>query len=242
MQIDPDLAQGHATLGYIEHYEWKWEDAEREFLRAIRLNPSNSLAHIWYANLLASRRRFPEAVREVHVARDLDPFSLVVNTNVAWTLQYAGREEEALEQLRHVLDLDSNYVQAHIRLIGVLERTGRLDAAVREAQIAVRLTGESPSSVASLGEVYAMAGRHAEAQALLDRLLAESKRRYVSPASIAGLYEQLGEVDAAFEWLEKAYTERSNHMAFLLADRHTRLRSDPRFAALVRRVGLEGVQ
>ena len=242
LQIDPNLAQGHATLGYIEHYEWKWEDAEREFLRAIRLNPSNSLAHIWYANLLASRRRLSEAVREVQVARDLDPFSLVVNTNVAWTLEYAGREKEALDQLHHVLDLDANYVQAHIRLIGVLEATGRLDAATREAEIAVHLTGDSPSSVASLGEVYARAGRRDEAHSLLDRLLAESKRRYVSPASIAGIYEQLGEVDAAFEWLEKAYRERSNHMAYLLADCHTRLRSDPRFAALVRRVGLEGVQ
>ena len=242
LQIDPDLAQGHATLGYIEHYEWKWEDAEREFLRAIRLNPSNSLAHIWYANLLASRRRLSEAVREVQVARDLDPFSLVVNTNVAWTLEYAGREKEALDQLHHVLDLDANYVQAHIRLIGVLEATGRLDAATREAEIAVHLTGESPSSVASLGEVYARAGRRDEAHSLLDRLLAESKRRYVSPASIAGIYEQLGEVDAAFEWPKRRTRERSNHMAYLLADFHTRLRSDPRFAALVRRVGLEGVQ
>ena len=242
LQIDPNLAEAHATLGYIEHYEWEWADAEHQFLRAIRLNPSNALAHIWYANLLSSRRRFPEAIREVQVAQDLDPFSLVVNTNVAWTLGYAGREEEAIDQLHHALEMDPNYVQAHLRLAGALKRTGRYDEAIRESRIAVQLTGESPSSLSALAEVCARAGRSAEARALLDRLLEESKRRYVSPAAIAGIYEQLGDVDEAFAWLEKAYREHSNYIAYLAADRHTLLRPDPRFAALLLRVGLEQVR
>jgi len=239
LQIDPEFAEAHATLGYIRHYEWRWADAEREFVRSIDLNPGNPLAHIWYANMLLSQCRFPEALREVELARDLDPFSLVVNTNVGWTLAYAGRHGEAVAQYHRVLDLDPGYVQAHMRLAGALESLGRTAEAIGEHEEVVRLTGGDVIGLAGLAEAYARAGRLPQARALLRQLLDDSRRRYVAPAAVAEIYEQLGDVDAAFEWFEKAYSEHSNKIAYLGVEPHPRLRADPRYAALLRRAGLE---
>jgi tetratricopeptide (TPR) repeat protein len=126
-----------------------------------------------------------------------------------------------------------------MRLGGALAASGRFEEGIREYQTAVRLTGESTATLAALAAVYARAGRAAESHVLLGRLLRESPKRYVSPAAVAGVYEALGDVDAAFAWLDKAYRERSNHMAYLAVDPHPRLRADPRFADLLRRVGLE---
>jgi len=239
LQIDASLAEAHATLGYVRHYDLQWAEAEREFVQAIRLNPSYALAHIWYANLLAGRLRLKEAVREVEIGRDLDPYSLAVNTNVAWTLGYAGRRDEAIAQLRRTLELDPTYVQAHMRLGGMLAGAGRFDEAMAEAETTVKLMGGSPPSLAMLAEIDIHAGRRADGLALLNQLLRDSADHYVPPAIIADLYEALGDADATLAWLEKAYSERSNKIAYLAADSHALLRSDPRFDALLRRAGLE---
>jgi serine/threonine-protein kinase len=239
LQVDPDLAEAHATLGYIRHYDWQWDDSEWELVQAIRLNPNNPLAHIWYGNLLVSRRRFQEAIREVQLAAELDPFSLAVITNVGWTLGYAGRRDEAIAQYRRALEIDPDYVQARMRLGGALAGAGRLDEGITEYQLAARLSHESTSSLAALAQIYAKAGRLAESRTLLDRLVRGSPTRYASPAAVAGVYEALGDVNAAFAWLERAYGERSNHMAYLAVEAHPGLRADPRYADLLRRVGLE---
>ena len=239
LQIDPDLAEAHATLGYIRHYDWQWDDSEWELVQAIRLNPNNPLAHLWYGNLLVSRRRFEEAIREVRLARELDPFSLAVITNVGWTLGYAGRRDEAIAEYRHALELDPDYVQARMRLGGALAGAGRFEEGISEYQLSVRLTSASTASLAALAGAYARAGRTAQSRVLLARLLRESGRRYVPPSTMAGVYEQLGDVNAAFVWMEKAYRERSNHMAYLAVEPHARLQADPRYADLLRRVGLE---
>ncbi len=105
LQIDPGLAEAHATLGYVRHYNWEWEAAEQSLRRAIELNPSNALAHVWYANLLSSRLRLDEAVGEVGLARELDPLSLIVNTNVGWVLFMARRNDEAIAQYVRTLAL-----------------------------------------------------------------------------------------------------------------------------------------
>ena len=239
LQIDSTLSEAHATLGYIRHYEWQWSESEREFKRAIELNPSNALARIWYANLLASLRRFPEALREVERGRELDPFSLVVNTNVGWTLSYAGRLDEAIAQYRKVLAIDPTYVQARLRLGEALVETGKFEEALAEFEETARLTGGGLSSRTAIAGVYALTGRRTHARALLDAILRDARGRYVSPSTVADVYERLGLVDAAFEWLERAYAEHSNHMAYLAVEWHPGLRPDPRYAALMRRVGLE---
>lgn len=159
LQIDSELAEAHATLGYVRHYDWQWDDAEKEFRRAIELNPSYALARIWYANLLASRRRFGESLREVLLARDLDPLSLIVNTNVGWVMTMAGRYDDAIVQLRRTLELDPTYIQAHRRLATAYARARRFDEAIAEIRTHARLTENSPSSLGSLAQIYATTGR-----------------------------------------------------------------------------------
>jgi len=240
LQIDSEFAEAHATLGYVRHYEWQWRDAEKEFTRAIELNPSYALAHVWYANLLGSQRRFDEALREVFLARDLDPLSLIVNTNVGWILNMARRYDEAIVQLERTLKLDPNYQQAHRRLADAYGSVGRFDEAIAEQQVVVKLSDNNPSSLGGLAQLYAKAGRPAEARRILGDLLIVARTRYVSPGLFASVYLALGEADLAFPWMERAYREQSNYMAYIAVD-DTRdaVGSDPRYRDLLRRVGLE---
>jgi len=128
LQIDPDLAEAHATLGYVKHYDWQWAEAERELRRALELNPSYALGHIWYANFLVCRKRLDEAVAEVRKAEELDPLSMVVLTNVGWTLAFTGRLQEAIDHYHKALALDRDYVQAHWRRSSRPPRAGVVGA------------------------------------------------------------------------------------------------------------------
>jgi tetratricopeptide (TPR) repeat protein len=239
LQIDPDLAEAHATLGFVKHYDWQWAEAERELRRALELNPSYALGHIWYANFLICRKRLDEAVAEVRKAEELDPLSMVVLTNVGWTLAFTGRLQEAIDHYHKALALDRDYVQAHWRLGDAYARMNRLDDAIREIETTVALTHRSPSSLAWLAQVYGQAGRRREAEALLAELRAVAARRYVSPQGISVLYFTLGDRDRGFQWLEKAYEERSNGIAYLAVEPLLEpWRGDPRYRDLMHRVGL----
>ncbi|MGI8402023.1 MAG: tetratricopeptide repeat protein [Gemmatimonadaceae bacterium] len=240
LQIDPYSAEAHAALGYVWHYEWRWADAEKEFRRAIELNPSYSLVRIWYANLLMSRLRMKEAVEQVTIARDLDPFSLIVNTNVAWVLNGAGRHEDALAQLTQTLALDSTYMQARWRRAGALTSAGRFTEALDEGNRLVTLSDSSPPALAQLAIIDARAGKRAEARALLNELLVRSRRQYVPSALIALVFNALGDADNTLTWLEKAFAEHSNAIAYLAVDyQNAPLQRDPRFQALLARAGLK---
>ncbi len=240
LQIDPNSAEAHATLGYVRHYQWKWVEAERELKRAIELNPSYSLARMWYANLLMSLGRMNEAVQQVFAARELDPFSLVVNTNVGWVLQFAGRHAEAITHLQHVVALDSTYVQARIRLAHSLAATGRLSEAEAQANRVVALTKRAAPSVGLLAALKARTGQHAEARVLIDELLARSRREYVPPWTIASTLLALRDVEQAVPWMEKTFEEGSNAIAYFNADPSLRsLRDDPRFRSLLVRAGFD---
>jgi TolB-like protein/tRNA A-37 threonylcarbamoyl transferase component Bud32/Tfp pilus assembly protein PilF len=240
LQLDAYSAEAHATLGYVRHYQWQWSEAEQEFRRAIELNPSFSLARIWYANLLMSRNRMDEALEQVFAARDLDPFSLAVNTNVAWALTYAGRYEEAIAQLERTLELDSMYAQAHQRLADALRGAGRTAEAVETARRVVALTNRNPYSLARLATSHAQAGQIAEARIILRELLARAEREYVPPWSFVHAYVALGDIESAATWTEKAFEEGSNGIAYLTPDPDLApLRRHPRIRALMARVGLE---
>lgn len=240
LQLDESLAEAHATLGYVWHYDLRWADAEREFRRALVLNPSYSLAHIWYANLLMGRGRKQEAVAQVLAARDLDPFSLIVNTNVGWVLNIVGHHDEAIAQLTKTLVLDSTYAQAHWRLSDAFMAAGRSAEAMAEGARLVSLTDSAPAALAQLAKIDALAHHRDGAHALLRDLLARRSSRYVPSASIANVYAALGDVPLALAWMEKAFDERSNAIAYLAADPYAAaLRDDRRFKALVARAGLE---
>jgi TolB-like protein/Tfp pilus assembly protein PilF len=165
LQIDPALAEAHATLGYVRHYEWEWEAAEQSFRRAIALNPSYPLARIWYANLLSARSRVDEAMAEVTAAAELDPLSPLIATNVGWVLINARRYDEAIATLTPIVARDPGYVQAHSRLAGAYSFSGRHAEAVAQAQTAGRLTGGS-ASPGELAQALALAGRREEAERL----------------------------------------------------------------------------
>lgn len=233
LQIDPNSAEAHATLGYTWHYEWRWPDAERELLRALELNPSYSLARIWYGNLMSSLGRHEEALRQVHLARDLDPFSLVVNTNVAWSLQLAGRNAESVAQLRHTLTLDSTYVQAHWRLAISLSKLGQFVEARQHAGHAVTMTRRSASALALASVVDAQAGRMDDARALAQEVLARAKEEYVSPAAVGQMLGRLGRMDEARTWMARAVEERSNFLTY--PDSTDPVHADPRIRAMVAR-------
>jgi eukaryotic-like serine/threonine-protein kinase len=240
LQIDPYSAEAHAALGYVWHYTWQWAGAEKEFRRAIELNPSYSMAHIWYANMLMSRGRMDAAIQHVTIARELDPFSLVVNTNVGWVLTSAGRYDEAIAQLRQTLSLDSSYLQARSRLADALSEAHRFDEARAEANRVVAMSNSSSGSLSLLAAIDVDAGRRPEAVALLDTLLERSRHEYVPPALIALVFKELGDTDDWILWLEKAFAEGSNAIAYLRPDyRHSQMSRDPRFQALLARAGLQ---
>ena len=239
LEIDPALAEAHSALGHDRHFNWDWEAAEREFKLAIELNPNYAHAHSFYAGYLMSRGRVEESLAASNRARELDPFSLSISVHRGFLLANARRYDEASEQLRRVIAMDPNHHQAYWFLGHIYAFNGQLDEAVAASEKAVSLSGRSPSALGMLGLVYGLAGRRGEATKVLNELLELNERRYVTPAALAFVYVGLGDKDQAFVWLEKAYQERSNYIAWLKVNPIVdSLRSDPRFADLVRRVGL----
>lgn len=240
LQLDPYSAEAHAALGYALHYDLHWADAEREFRRAIELNPSYALAHIWYANLLMSRLRMKEATEQVLVARDLDPYSLVINTNLGWVLDAAGRHGDAIAQYRRTLALDSTYVQARWRLTSALVDAGRIPEARAQLDRVMLLTDSSAPALAALASIEARAGQNDSARAHLAQLVARSRTAYVPAGPIALAFDALGDHESALVWIEKAFADRSNAIAYLALDyRHSPLARDPRYKAMLVRAGLQ---
>ena len=188
LQIDPNSAEAHATLAYVRHYDWQWEEAERSFRRAIAINPNNPLAHIWYANFLCSRLRLDEAVREVTIARDLDPLSLIVNTNVGWVLYYARQNDAAIEQFEKTLALDPTYQQARSRLATAYLRARRYDEGIALTAAIAQTTGARVGSLESVELAKLLAGRPNELERLLDATITQAGARYLSPGAIAEYY------------------------------------------------------
>ncbi|MFN2516591.1 MAG: protein kinase [Pyrinomonadaceae bacterium] len=240
LEIDDTLAEAHASLAHVKYYyDRDWPAAEREFKRAIELNPNYPLAHHWYAVYLMSAGRMDEALAQSKRAQELDPLSLPINMTLGWILLIARQYDQSVEQLRKTLEMDPNFIIAHHRLGLVYEQQGKYDQAIAEFRQVLNLSAGKPLGIASLAHAYALAGKREEAQKHLAELLEMSKQRYVSPASIAIIYAALGDKDQAFAWLEKADKANDLILVRLKVDpRFDSLRSDPRFVDLVRRIGL----
>jgi serine/threonine protein kinase/Tfp pilus assembly protein PilF len=240
LEIDETLAEPHVSLAHVKYfYDRDWAGAEREYKRAIELNPNYPVAHQWYAIYLSVVGRQSEALAEIRRAQELDPLSLSINAWLGRILDLAGERDQAIEQLRKTLELDPNFMLAHLRLGLAYEEKGMYDEAISEFRQVLQLSGGKPLGIAALAHAYALAGKREEAQKNLAELLQLSQQRYVSPASIAIIYVALDDKDQAFAWLEKANEIRDMNAVRLKVDpRFASLRSDPRFAALVRRIGL----
>ena len=242
VQLDDSLAEAHTSLAVVKAaYEWEWSGAEREYKRAIELNPGYATAHYWYAfSVLTRLGRFEEAIAEMNRALEFDPFSLIINTNLGWIFYYAHRYDDALEQCRKVLDLDSNFASAHLRMVQAYEQKGMFDDAIAETEKLIPLRREDqPEDIRALRKAYRTSGAKGYWRQRLGSVQQQMKHHYVSPAFVASIYASLGEKDEAFLWLEHAYAERDNWLSFLKVDpRFDTLRSDPRFQDLQRRIGL----
>jgi serine/threonine-protein kinase len=243
LEIDPDLAEAHECLGHVSMlYDWKWLDAQREFKRAIELNPNYATAHQRHGILLTAMGRMDEALAEIRRAHELDPLSLIINTDVGLFFFFEHQYDQAAEQCKKPLEMDLNFAVAHFALGLALEQMARHEEAASEFQQAMTLSGGNPIYVSALGHALAVAGKRDEAQKTLNELTRLSKQRYASPYSIATVYAGLGEKDQAFGWLQRACGERSvwlGHLHLRVDPRLDCLHSDPRFAQLLRHLGLE---
>ena len=239
LEIDDTLAGPHAALAWTKDvYEWDWAGAEREYRRALELNPNYSTAHQWFALHFAYLGRIEEGIAEMKRAQELDPLSLIINTNLGQLLYFARHDDEAIEQFRKTLEMDPNFVHAHYCLGAVYGLRGRYEEAIAERKKAVELSGGSPIRLAGLGNAYGRAGKKAEALKVVEHLKELSTRTYVDPAQIAVAYVGLGEKDQVFAWLGRAYGEHSLTF-FLKADPgFDPFRADQRFQDLLRHVGL----
>ena len=240
LDIDESLAEAHNSLAWtLFWFDWNWPGAEREFKRALALDPNYATAHHWYSIYLAALCQFPSAFAEERRALELEPFSTIFNAVMGVHYYHARQYEQAIEPMRKAIDLDPNFAELRYHLGLVYAQMGMHQEAIAEFQKAVDLSDDPVRYLAELGYGYALAGQRSRAQQLLDQLKEFSTRRYVSPYRIARLYVGLGEKDEAFAWLEKAYEGRDEELVllkvFALWDS---IRSDPRFTDLLRRVGL----
>jgi len=236
LELDENLPNAHTVIAYFHLFAWEWTGAEAEYKRALELNPNLGDAHSEYSFYLMLIERHDEAVAEAKRARELDPLNLFTNANVGYSLCIARRYDEAIEALRKSLELDPNYVFAYVILGYTYAAKGMHREAITAYQNAIRLGGETSSKQIYLGVAYAHAGEREKAQEILKQL--QTGKNYVSPAELAILYGALGDKEAAFQSLEKAYTAHDLQLVFLKVDPSLDpLRDDPRFQDLIRRVG-----
>ena len=238
LQLDSALGEAHNSLAFcLDGFDWDFESAEKEFRRAIVLNPAYASARHWYAWHLALVGRKTEAIAEMRKAQNLDPLSLIINADLAELLVIAHSYDESIQQSRKTIEMDPNFGLAHNQLAQAYLQTGMDDEAITELQKAVQLAGGSPTCQANLARAYATAGKRNEALRLLSDLRKRSNPVYSYASEIATVYAALGDNSRAMTWLEKGYEERFNP-GVLLRPGFDPLRSDARFQDLVRRIGL----
>jgi eukaryotic-like serine/threonine-protein kinase len=238
--LDETLAEAHTSLGWVTFiYDWDWVGAEREFSRAIELNPRYSTGRQWYSWFLAAMGRFDEALAEGRAAIELDPLSVAIRRSMGWLQYYARHFDGALENLRRALAMNPTSEETH-RLLGlVYAQQGLYDEATASFREAVSNSESDMLSYAGLGHVAALRGRADEARAVLKELEERQRNRYVSPVAMAMIQVALGEVDPSFDLLEKAHQERRGWLAYLRIEPILDpLRSEPRFQRLLERMRL----
>jgi DNA-binding winged helix-turn-helix (wHTH) protein/predicted negative regulator of RcsB-dependent stress response len=233
LRLDEDLAEAYASLGKFKmDYEWDWDGAGQQLRLALELNPRYATAHLWYGTYLESVGRLDEALVEKTRALEFDPVSLHVNISIASTLWLMRRADEAIVRIQETLEMDENFVPAHV-LLGFVKELKRDFSGSMTTLEKARGLDDSLFVLAYLGRAYAIAGREAKARKIVAELEQESRKRYVSPYSIALIMEGLGEIDLALAWLEKASAARDVWLFWIRVDpRLDGLRSNSRFKVL----------
>jgi eukaryotic-like serine/threonine-protein kinase len=242
LELDETLAEAHAALGYAEFFsDWNWASAEREFRRAIELNPNSAISHSRYSEMLGTQERFDESVAEGERAQKLDPLSPHVLTQLAYAYLTTRRYDEAIAQFQSALELNPDAGTIRAQLAWVYGAKRMYPQAIAEyekiSEPERAVTEENQTVTSGLGWVYAVSGRRADALKLAKEFKDLSSHAYVDPYNIAVIYAGLGDKDEAFRWLEKGYEQHSSGMPYLTTDPFwSEMRSDPRFADLRRRM------
>jgi TolB-like protein/Tfp pilus assembly protein PilF len=241
LAMDETLAEAHTMLAVVLwSYDWDFAGAEREFKRALELDPGYGPADQLYGFFLTAMGRPKEGIAENQRALALDPLSLEINAYLGQSLYLARRYDESTQQLQRTLEIDPHYWYAHFRLGFNHLAQGRPAEAVGEFQKAISLENDFPDPWGGLGMAYGLMGNPDDAQKVLKELRSRSQHGYVPPYALARVYIGLGDKDRAFEWLEKSYQDRGWAMTWLRVQPEVdSLRSDPRFARLIRRMGLQ---
>jgi|SRR5579872_2924309 len=239
IEIDDTVAEAHAALaGVYKVWDWDWSGAEREYRKALALNPNYATGHRMYASYLAAVDRPEEAMQEIQRARELDPLSLPISTEAAWNCYIARDYERAAEEALRTLELEPQFAAAHGALGLAHAKRGRYDEAVKSMEMARAGSRAHPANEAALAHVLGSAGRMDEARAILEQLIQLSREQYVSPYWLALAYGGLGEKMAVLDALERAYEQHDVWMVWLGTDpRLDGVRSEPRFSELVSRMG-----
>jgi TolB-like protein/Tfp pilus assembly protein PilF len=239
--IDPSSAEAHAALALVrQSYDWDWDGAEQEFQRAFAINPSYGSARQWHSLLLMARGRNSEALEEIERARTLDPLSPVIPASRIQAFYFSRQYDRAIEECRKAIEVEPNFLTVHYHLGQSLLAKGKFAEAIAELKKAEALAdGPTPVFTMALGHAYGVSGDRATALKSLAELNAMGAKGYVPALFVSAIYTGMGDRDRAMQWLQKAYDERTEYMIFLnvepMADP---LRSDPRFQALLRKVGL----
>ncbi len=241
LSLDDSMAEAHTSLAFVKMYSDRdWAGAEREFRRAIELNPNYANGHHWYGEYLSLVGRHAEAIAESQRARELDPLSNIINAWVSSRYFFACQYDKAIEEGRNAVQMDPGFGPAHLVLGYAYEQKGMLEEAIAEFRKASSLAGGGSMYAASLAHALALAGKHAEASAMLQDLSRQSARRFISSYDLAIARVGLGDKNKTFELLGAAVREGSPRVAFLAVDpRFVAMRDDPRFRRLLRSIGLQ---
>ena len=240
LELDDSLAEAHTSLAQVlESYEWNWNEAEREYKRAIELNPNYPTAHQWYAMFLATRHRFPEAEAQARRASELDPLSPPIAMTVAEVFEFQRRYDDAIAQYKKVVELSPSFAGAWDNLAYVYEKKGAYPEAIAALKRGSVLSGE-PDLAISVERAYRNGGHKALVQTGLQYDLEKrAQGKYSSPVAIAACYAALGDINQAMQWIEKGYEEHSSGMAFISVNSEfDAIRTDPRFRYWLRTLAL----
>ena len=238
LELDPNLVEAHVMLANVLQEEWHWTEAETEYRRALELNPNSAKAHSWFAMWLSCQGRTDEAVAEIYRARALDPIG-ISGGGVSWILFQSHRFDDAIREASSALAIQPDNVATLTGLGFALIANNQPADAIPVLEKAVSLSPGSPAATGILIRAYAHAGRRRDALRLLAELKARKSAGYVPAAAFVNAYLGLGDNEQAFYWLEQAYKEKSNILQFVKTHPYfDPIRGDPRFADLVRRVGL----
>jgi len=241
LAIDPNLAEGHVSLASIrEAYDWDWAGAEREYRRALQLNPGLASAHLWFGMFLRDQGRLQEALPELRRAAQLEPFSVLTASNLAYGLLVEGNYTAAIEQSRHAAELAPGLAFVDVMLshaYRAASQTAESEAALARAQ---RTVGENPHALAVLTCEYVRLGKKEESLRVFHELERLSKIRYVSPFDLGQASLSLGDADRALTLFEEAYRQRSTGLIFLRDSHFASLRDSQRFQALIEKLHFKG--